>query len=98
MDIREIKEQIYEAVNGAYVNAEDYVVAGVQVEDEFAEGKDCNKLYAEVFNAKMRLNERLGTDEDKDVEIIIDSMYSIVREISMKMFDYGMKFGSGEDK
>lgn len=98
MDYKEIREQIYEAANGMYVNAEDYVVAGIQIEDEFAEGKNCSKYYEYVYNAKQRLNDRLKTDEDIDVEIIISRMDDITREIAMKMFDYGVMIGSKGDK
>ena len=63
------------------------------VEDEFAEGRTCGDLYGEIFNANMSLCDRLGAEEDPDVEIIIRSFFKIQKELCMKMYLYGVKFG-----
>ena len=42
------------------------------VEDEFADGKECEHLYGEIFEENMRLCQRLGSEEDSDVETIIN--------------------------
>lgn len=47
------------------------------------------KLYSRVYDANVRLCERLGVEEDTDVNIIIDSMNEITRILVMKMYDYG---------
>ena len=63
------------------------------VENLFAEGSECMSCYSEMHNAYERLCERLGViDEDEDVEIIIDALMTVERKVSMKMFEYGMKF------
>ena len=59
------------------------------VEDEFAEGKPCAELYRRVYEANRRLCQRLGVDEDKDVETIINCMNDISCILAMKMYDYG---------
>ena len=59
--------------------------------DEFVEGKPCFELYEHVCDANKRICERLGVQEDKDVEIIINCMDDIGRILAMKMYDYGMK-------
>lgn len=59
------------------------------VEDEFVEGKPCEELYRQVYEARVRLCERLGVDEDKDIQTIINCMDDISRILAMKMFDYG---------
>jgi plasmid maintenance system antidote protein VapI len=48
-------------------------------------------LYQEVFDANRRLCERLGVDEDKDIEHLINNMQDITKILAMKMFDYGMQ-------
>lgn len=63
------------------------------VEDEFAEGRTCGNLYGEVFNANMSLCDRLGAEEDPDVETIINDFLTINRELCLKMFEYGKRFG-----
>lgn len=43
-----------------------------------------------MLDAYERLRERLGVgDEDADVEIMIDSLLSIQRELCLQMFDLG---------
>ena len=77
-------ENVYEAVCGEYADEADYVI-----QNEFAEGKTCSEAYKRVYEAKRRLCERLGVDEDPDVEMIIDSMFAITRTVGEKMFEYG---------
>ena len=90
----EFKAKIYDLMNGSY-NLEEYPVAESSVvKDEFAEGKYCEQLYAQMLAAYERLCNRLHepSGEDKDVEIIISSLLDIGRYQSMKMFDYGVLF------
>ena len=65
--------------------------AGKIVANEFAEGKECEKLYGEVYEANRRICSRLGVDEDQDVETIISCMDDICRILAYRMFDYGTK-------
>lgn len=83
-----IKEQIYNQMNGVY--SPENIPEKVKniVADEFEEGRPCALAYERVFQAKSRLNERLRSDEDHDIECIIDSMFEICRHLSMKMYDY----------
>ena len=82
-------EKIYLTLLG--VMQEQFRVPGM--ENLFVEGSECMNRYSEMLAAYERLCERLGIiDEDKDVEIIIDALMTIERKISMKMFEYGMKF------
>ena len=67
------------------------------VENLFAEGGECMNCYSDMHAAYERLCERLGViDEDEDVEDIINSLMRIERIVSMKMFEYGMKFASND--
>ena len=82
-------ENVYEAVCGEYADEADYVIQNVRIENEFEEGKPCSEAYKQVYAANRRLCERLGVDEDTDVEMIIDSMFEITRTVGEKMFEYG---------
>ena len=82
-------ENVYEAVCGEYADEADYVIQNVRIQNEFEEGKPCGEAYKRVYESNRRLCERLGVDEDPDVEIIIDSMFEITRTVGEKMFEYG---------
>ena len=82
-------ENVYEAVCGEYADEADYVIQNVRIENELEEGKPCSEAYKRVYAANRRLCERLGVDEDTDVEMIIDSMFAITRAVGEKMFEYG---------
>ena len=66
----------------------------ILVENEYEEGKFCDKAYKEVYYASRRICERLGVDEDRDVELIINNLIDIGQHLSMKMYDYGVFFSS----
>ena len=67
------------------------------VENLFEEGKPCEQWYSDMYEAYERLKHRLGdADEDKDVEMIINSLVLICGEVGEKMYHYGALFGSKE--
>ena len=83
------KQLIYDLMTGLYDRQKVEFPECRMVEDEFAAGKPCEELYRRVYEANVRLCERLGVSEDKDVEIIISCMNDISHILAMKMFDYG---------
>lgn len=85
------KERIYEKMNGFLSQEAAAMPELAGVEDEFAEGKECGRIYEDVYRAKQNLCERLGKDEDGDVETILSGMERIARLLSLKMYDYGRK-------
>lgn len=86
-----LKELIFELMNGS-IDLERYPYpAGQIVENEYAPGKECEKLYEEVYDANRRICERLGVDEDEDVATILNCMDEICRMLAYKMFDYGVR-------
>ena len=92
MDVEKI-EDIYYTLIG--VMNEEHCVTGV--ENLFIEGSACQCAYSEMLEAYARLRDRLGIEtEDADVEDIINSLMSIEKAVSMKMFEYGMKFANKE--
>lgn len=52
-------------------------------------GRNAVFYHEGVYQARKTLCERLGEDEDADVEIIINNMEKISRLLAMKMFEYG---------
>ena len=78
----DIAELVYESLTG------ELIVPIKDVPNAFKEGSVCERSYQEMLDAYARLRDRLGVvDEDSDVEIIIDSLLTIQRELCLKMFD-----------
>lgn len=88
------KELIYDKMNGFLTEGMSSLPEGAAIEDEFAEGKECCLLYEGVYQAERNLCERLGEDEDEDVESILNGMERIAKVLAMKMYEYG-KCGRG---
>lgn len=66
---------------------EPYRVPGV--ENAFADGTPCAKLYKEIYEANQRICSRLGQqDDDPDVELIINNLLSITNLLCLKMYHY----------
>ena len=78
-------EHIYETLLGERLDP----VPGI--ENAFADGTRCAELYEEIYHANMRLCERLGAEENPDVELLINHFFEITRELSIQMFRYGQK-------
>ena len=91
MDIK-IADTVYDLLIGEMEPTDEMPM----VENMFAEGRTCEELYSNVYAANLRICQRLGTAEDKDVELIVDSLLRISRLLGRKMFQYGMKYQSGE--
>lgn len=84
------RELIFEILNGYYKPDKPFLYGGLPVDNEFEEGKRCGKLYSEVYDAQCRLAQKLGMEEDKDVERIMNNMNEITRILCYKMYEYGM--------
>lgn len=82
-------EMVYETLRGQLVD--DARIPGV--ENIFADGSLCDRLYSEVYDANQRLCSRLGVAEDDDVEIIINALIEIEQQISYQMYLCGARFG-----
>ena len=85
--------EVYDALLGQFPPG--YPVPGI--ENAFAEGAKCQKLYDQVYDAQRRLEERLGVEPyDKDIECIVSCMQDIQNELCYLMYCYGAKFGMRE--
>lgn len=85
------KELIYQFMNGEVDTTYTSVPQDFAIENEFASHKECGRLYERVYAAKRRLQRRLRTEEDKDIEEIISCMSDITRILAYKMYDYARK-------
>lgn len=88
----DLKKEIYYVMND-FTNLEECTnLQGKIIENEFEEGKVCYQLYEEVYEANRRLCERLGVEEDRDIELIISNLMKIREHQCMKMYEYGVSF------
>ena len=77
-----ISELVYESLIGELVDPIK------DVPNAFEPGSYCETRYQQVLEAYERLRGRLGvTDEDPDIEIIIDSLLEIQRKLCLEMFE-----------
>ena len=64
------------------------------VENIFAPGSECWEKFKQAVDASIRIGNRLGTDsEDKDIQILFDSMSRIQDILAVEMFKKGYDFG-----
>ena len=83
-------ENVFETLTGSL--CEEYGIPGV--ENAFATGSRCDRLYSQIYDANGRLCKRLGQiDEDPDVELIINNFMEINRILCLKMYGYGKDHG-----
>ena len=83
------KEMIYDMMNG-FIDLEKITEPlDMEVQNEFCNGRECEKILGKVYRAKSKLGKRLGNDEDDDVEQIINGMDEIAKILSFKMYEYG---------
>jgi len=86
-------ERVYETMQGNLLPMD--MIPGV--EDAFAQGEKCAQLYAEVYAAERRLEDRLGMpSHDADVETLIRALLDIQEELCYRMYAYGAKYGMRE--
>ena len=68
------------------------------IPNAFAAGEPCQMLYQQIYEAKCRLCDRLGEDEDADVECILDRFFEINRELCLRMYHLGLEHAAIQQK
>lgn len=63
------------------------------IDNEYAPGSLCDRLYCDACAARARLYHRLGVTEDPDLEVIFDNFCDINTHLCRKMFEHGMAVG-----
>lgn len=91
-DREKFKKMVYDLMNGSLELDLCSAPEKGLVINEYAAGGKCDQLYDEVYAANRRICQRLGVEEDRDVEIIIRNLLKIGEHLSMKMYDYGEYF------
>lgn len=86
---KEFKQLIYDLMNGVLDLQNHPVRESSIVTNEFEEDRYCGVMYQEAFDARQRLYQKLGTDDDVDVEFIINSYSDMTYKLCMDMFDCG---------
>ena len=81
---------VYDLLNGTRIRQPN----DPKVENLFAVGRECEQLYAQVYDSNLRLCHRLGVEEDADVENIINSLLRICELTGKRMYRYGAEFGN----
>lgn len=90
----QLKVLVFDLMNGI-LDLEHYPVEESKyVKNEFSVGAFCEKAYKRVYDANRRLCERLGVEEDRDVESIINDLIDIGEYLALKMYDYGQFFSA----
>lgn len=83
-------DRVYQTVIGELLP--DFQINGI--EDSFAPGGLCDQAYQEMRSSFDRILERLGVEnEDQDLEIILNCMRTIQKEVAYQMYRYGVHFG-----
>lgn len=96
-DSQEFKMVVYELMNG-FMTEEAAVANGVLgVNNEFNKGKMA-EWSERLYGAKDRIYDKLGVDDDADIEIMLECFEKITEGLCYKMYDYGMKFAREECK
>ena len=85
-----ILEDVYYTVTGEI--APEYRVVGI--EDAFSEGGFCDTAWNEMYQARSRIRERLELEEDEDLNIVVDELCSIQKELCLRMFRLGWAMGA----
>ena len=84
-------------VENVYLTLQGLIVEELRVEaveNVFEEGSACATYYAQRQEAYSRLCARLGSSqEDADVEEIINALMCITDIVAYKMYEYGARFG-----
>ena len=84
----EFVDIVYDLLSGTRIRQPD----DPEVENLFEIGRECEQLYCQVYNANLSLCQRLGVEEDADVETIINALLRICELTGKRMYHYGAEF------
>ena len=86
----EISEIVYQLMNGYLMPDTVPKALWDSIPDAFRDGTVCAEWMNDIYNARMHLGGRLGTDEeDPDILTIVNTYEKIARYIGESMYGYG---------
>lgn len=80
-------EDIYASLTGQVLAQ--YRIPGVP--DAFREGSLCGGEYEKIYEARCRLEARLGCQDDRDLAMILNGMERIQKELCFQMYLLGKR-------
>lgn len=84
-------EVIYNIINDFYTDNTFPVSEDMKLKEIFGEGSECSRLSEKMYQAKLNLCQKLGEEENAELETIFDCMERIMKTVSLKMFECGTK-------
>ena len=91
-------DMVYQILLGRVDLERTVVPANVDIPDMFAKGTECARLYNEMYKTRAKLENRLGTTDDPDVQCMIECMEAMNRCIAKEMYRLGALYGKPEKK
>ncbi len=77
---------VYDHMSGLYTEQD------ARIENMFEQGSNCDQLYQEAYDARIRLSGGNLDTENPDVICIMDAYEKMQRIFCAKAFEYGEKF------
>lgn len=81
---KKLARLVYDRVMGF----SEQTIPGIPAENMFAEGAACDRLYEQLYEARLRICQRLG-EEDQDLVLMMDCFDQMIRLVAEKMFECG---------
>ena len=89
---------VYQILTGRVDLEKTVVPANVEIPDVFAKGTECGRLHNEMYKARVRLENRLGTTDDSDIHCMMECMEAMSRYLAKEMYRLGALYGKPERK
>ncbi len=88
---QEFKTMIYNLMNGLWEDELYPVEESKLVRNEFL-GGEMSQWSEDLYEAKDRIYDKLGVNDDPDIEKMLDRFEKITEQLCYKMYDYGALF------
>ena len=97
MNKDQMKTYIYELMTGTLNLEECNDELSKVVANEMAEGSECAKIAEEMYDLRMKIEDKLTEEESKELktEMLGEYFYDYAQKLAYKMFEYGYLAGEG---
>lgn len=93
---QEFKTMIYNLMNGLWEEDLYPVEESKLVRNEFLSG-EMSQWSEDLYEAKDRVYDKLGVNDDPDIERMLDRFEKITERLCYRMYDYGAYFMGKDD-